>query len=132
MQESISDLQAQNQRHNTQAGIPAHRQPISQPIQLPLPPVPPTMSQGELPLPPLPAHGTLATEDTLQQLLVTMQSLVKQVQRGTDRLDAFMAQQPLQGSGTIEVGGNNDGNDELANVLERARRRRAERDRQQV
>jgi hypothetical protein len=120
MQENISELQAPNQPPDTQARDP----------------VPTATSHGEplreLPLPPLPAHPALATEETLQQLVVTMQTMVEQVQRVNDRLDAFAAQQPLQGSGTVERGGDNDGNDELANVLERVRQRRAERDMQQV
>jgi hypothetical protein len=133
MQESISSLQAQNQPPDTQASVPAPQQPISHPLQLSLPPVPTTLSQGEplreLPLPPLSAHLALAIEGTLPQLLVAMQALVEQVQRVNDRLDAFVAPQPLQGSGTVEGGGDND---ELANVLEGARRRRALRDMQQV
>jgi hypothetical protein len=136
MQESISSLQAENQPPDTQASVPAPQQPISHPLQFPLPPVPTTMSQGEplceLPLPLLTAHLALAIEGTLQQLLVTMQALVEQVQRVNDRLDAFVAPQPLQGSRTVEGGGDNDANEELANVLERARPRRAIRDMQQV
>jgi hypothetical protein len=138
MQESVSDVRAVCTPPDPQASIlvPQERQHIIQPFQLPLPTVPTSMSQAEplsdLALPPLPRDYPLATEGTMNSLLVTMQSLLQEVRGIAHRLDTLTAPQPLQGSVTEGNAGGDDGLGEFANVLGRVRRRGIERDRWEV
>jgi hypothetical protein len=138
MQESFSDVHAVCTPPDPQASVlvPQARQPISHPFQISLPTAPISLSQAEplsdLALPPLPRDFNLATEGTMNSLLVTMQSLLQEVRGIAQRLDTLAAPQPLQGSGTEGNGGGDDGLGEFANVLDRVRRRGIERHRREV
>jgi hypothetical protein len=81
----------------------------------------------------------MATEGTLQKVLVTMQSnaeqmqrIAEQVQRIADQLDAAAALQPLLGHESLGIHGEDDRMGRGASILERVREHRAERDRRQV